>query len=308
MPILGSEEDRQHRKNQQLIRQKQMIELCRTTGQKLLFEGKYESAVPAALAALKFAIQVYGLSSIELVPSYLILGEASIGLNKLSQANEYLSQAQWTVLKTPECGNEIKSRLYRNLGLLEAARKNYFDALSHLSNDVYHSSCAYGTDDIQTSGGYFHMANVFYRQNRLDVAFSLYNQVIDIWNGHLSHLVDQRTREPEVTTGLIGQMISGDNANDIDVLGEAQEAEAIQVLNAVLELREQQTVQNASIMCKVYYTLTMLHFILNDSKQAEEFAGKAKTACENIVSGDAGMAEKISELSKAIEQIETPTS
>ena len=56
-----------------------MIELCRTTGQKLLFEGKYESAVPAALAALKFAIQVYGLSSIELVPSYLILGEASIG-------------------------------------------------------------------------------------------------------------------------------------------------------------------------------------------------------------------------------------
>ena len=58
-----------------------MIELCRTTGQKLLFEGKYESAVPAALAALKFAIQVYGLSSIELVPSYLILGEASIGKN-----------------------------------------------------------------------------------------------------------------------------------------------------------------------------------------------------------------------------------
>ena len=60
-----------------------MIELCRTTGQKLLFEGKYESAIPAALASLKFVIQVYGLSSIELVPSYLILGEASIG--KISQ-------------------------------------------------------------------------------------------------------------------------------------------------------------------------------------------------------------------------------
>lgn len=56
-----------------------MIELCRTAGQKLLFEGNYDHAVPAALAALKFAIQVYGLSSIELVPSYLILGEASIG-------------------------------------------------------------------------------------------------------------------------------------------------------------------------------------------------------------------------------------
>ena len=42
---------------------------------------------------------------------------------------------------------------------------------------IYHSSNVHGTDDIRTSGGYFHMANVFYRQNKMDVAFSLYNQV-----------------------------------------------------------------------------------------------------------------------------------
>lgn len=59
--------------------QKQMIELTRTTGQKLLFEGRHEQAVPAAMQSLRFAIEVYGLASIELVPSYLILGEASIG-------------------------------------------------------------------------------------------------------------------------------------------------------------------------------------------------------------------------------------
>ena len=56
-----------------------MIELCRTEGQKLLFEGRYDRVVPAALESLKFSIEVFGLSSIELVPSYLILGEASIG-------------------------------------------------------------------------------------------------------------------------------------------------------------------------------------------------------------------------------------
>ena len=59
-----------------------MIELCRTEGQKLLFEGKYDRVVPAALESLKFSIEVYGLSSIELVPSYLMLGEASIGKYK----------------------------------------------------------------------------------------------------------------------------------------------------------------------------------------------------------------------------------
>lgn len=58
-----------------------MIVLTRTTGQKLLFEGRHEQAVPAAMQSLRFAIDVHGLASIELVPSYLILGEASIGMN-----------------------------------------------------------------------------------------------------------------------------------------------------------------------------------------------------------------------------------
>lgn len=56
-----------------------MIDLTRTTSRKLLFEGKHEQSVPAAMQSLRFAIEVYGLTSIELVPSYLILGESCIG-------------------------------------------------------------------------------------------------------------------------------------------------------------------------------------------------------------------------------------
>ena len=56
-----------------------MIELTRTTGQKLLFEGQFEYAIPAAMQSLKFSIEVFGADSIELVLSYLILGEACIG-------------------------------------------------------------------------------------------------------------------------------------------------------------------------------------------------------------------------------------
>lgn len=45
-------------------------------------------------------------------------------------------QANWTVLKTPECSNAIKSRLYRNLGLLYAAKGDYKEALRQLADDV----------------------------------------------------------------------------------------------------------------------------------------------------------------------------
>ena len=62
------------------------------------------------------------------------------GLGRLSQAEDYLSQAQWTVLKTPKCSNSIKSRLYRNLGLLYATQGSSKDALRQFADDVSRSS------------------------------------------------------------------------------------------------------------------------------------------------------------------------
>ena len=71
-----------------------MIVLTRTTGQKLLFEGRHEQAVPAAMQSLRFAIDVHGLASIELVPSYLILGEASIGMD-ISPSKHLFTGCEW---------------------------------------------------------------------------------------------------------------------------------------------------------------------------------------------------------------------
>ncbi|XP_071482102.1 zinc finger MYND domain-containing protein 12-like, partial [Diadema antillarum] len=133
--FLSSEEQRRKQEADMLERRINMIELTRTTGQKLLFEGKHEQAVPAAMQTLRFSIDVHGLDSIELVPSYLILAEASIGLHKLQQAEEYLAQAQWTVLKTPDSSHAIKSKLYRNWGLLYAAEGNFDEALRNLADD-----------------------------------------------------------------------------------------------------------------------------------------------------------------------------
>ena len=58
------------------------------------------------------------------------------GLGRLSQAEEYLSQARWTVLKTPDCDAAIKSKMYRICGLLQAAKGNFSEALKNYANDV----------------------------------------------------------------------------------------------------------------------------------------------------------------------------
>ena len=96
-----------------------MIELCRTEGQKLLFEGRYDRVVPAALESLKFSIEVYGLSSIELVPSYLILGEASIG-----QYNEVILRAKLAGFSLKNSGSRRKENVTGECILKEAPRLN----------------------------------------------------------------------------------------------------------------------------------------------------------------------------------------
>ena len=89
------------------------------------------------MTSLKMAIELFGLKSVDLVPSYLILGEASQGLGSYSQAQEYLSQAEWTVLKNPDCPLPILSKLYRNIAMLQISQGSFENALRNLANDVW---------------------------------------------------------------------------------------------------------------------------------------------------------------------------
>nr|XP_002127183.1 zinc finger MYND domain-containing protein 12 [Ciona intestinalis] len=280
MPFMSSSEEREIRKKDLLTKQTKMMELTRIIGRKLLFEGKHNQAVPAAVQSLRFSIDVHGLNSVNLVPSYLILAEASIGLGKLSQGDEYLAQAEWTVLKSPDATAAVKSKLYRNIGLLYAAKGDYDNALRMLSEDIYHASKEWGTTDIHACGGYFHMANVFFRQNKMDVADSLYSQVTDNWFDFLKESVQRKIASP-AATGLLGPTEKVE-LDDVVMLDEAQEAEAMQMLNAVLDIREQSPKQNNLSIAKVCHTLSMLYFLLNDIQKAQELSSKAQDASSRL--------------------------
>ncbi len=64
-----------------------------------------------------------------------------LGLGSLSQAHEYLSKAEWTVMKTPGCSHTVLHQLHRSLGRLHAAMGKYASALTHFANDVSPKTC-----------------------------------------------------------------------------------------------------------------------------------------------------------------------
>ncbi|NXI14993.1 ZMY12 protein, partial [Irena cyanogastra] len=183
VPVLGpqpcfhSETDREHGKEQLLRRQESLITVALSTAQGFVWAEKPLEAIPAALQALRFSSREFGSGSLQLVPIYLLLAEASTGAGHLRQAAKYLSQAQWIILQTPDCSAALQSKLHRGLGLFSIAEGNLDRALYHLANDVYLATAEFGLNSIEVSGGYFHMANIFFNQNKMDAANSLYTEV-----------------------------------------------------------------------------------------------------------------------------------
>ncbi|KAI9206812.1 uncharacterized protein BJ171DRAFT_456659 [Polychytrium aggregatum] len=254
--VLGSEEERALREKQTRQRQVHLLGLTKTEAHKKLFEGQYDLAIPAALQALRFSMDVYGQNSIELVPSYLLLGEASIGLKQYSQGDEYLSLAKWAVLKSDHCDNAVRSQLHRNLGLLYSSQGNLDAALEQLASDIYYSSLEKGPNHISVTGGYFHLGNVFHKQNRIPHAYAVYDKVVEIWIDSMKH--------------------------GNETLDEAQQAEAIQILTSVYAFQTNQTLEGGlfskSVRKNPYdvlYALALVYRRCGRFDLAKEYGDKA---------------------------------
>ncbi|XP_009333520.1 PREDICTED: zinc finger MYND domain-containing protein 12 [Pygoscelis adeliae] len=273
LPFLLSEKERKHGSEQLVKRQKYVIDLAYSTAQEFVLDGKHQEAIPAALHALRFSAEVYGSNSVQLVPAYLLLAEASAGVGHFPEALKYLSQAQWIVLRTPDCSVAVQCKLHRSLGLFCAAEGNFEQALYHLANDIYLASSTFGLKSIEASGGYFHMANVFFRQNKMDIANSLYAEVTDIWHAFLVKSVQAQeqilTSRPEMSPFTEDKEVSD------YCMTEAQQAEAIRVLNAVLGVREQAPKQQPGETARVLHALAMLYYLVLDLSKAREVGMKA---------------------------------
>ncbi|XP_009994858.1 PREDICTED: zinc finger MYND domain-containing protein 12 [Chaetura pelagica] len=273
LPFLLTENERKQRREQLVERQKHVLGLVQRRAQGLVWEGRHPEAIPAALQAVRLGAEVHGSDSVQLVPSYLLLAEASTGAGCLQEASKYLSQAEWIVLSTPSCSDAVRSQVQRALGLFCVAEGNLDQALHHLANDVYLASSTFGLRSLEVSGGYFHMANIFSRQNKLDIANSLYTEVTAICHSWLLSLVQAQEQilqaEPETSPFAEDREVSGDQ------MSEAQQEEAARVLGVVLGVREQAPKQQPGETSRVLHALAMLWYLSRDFSKAREMGLKA---------------------------------
>ncbi|TRZ02690.1 hypothetical protein DNTS_022668, partial [Danionella cerebrum] len=266
-PPAGALSDRDHYNQEKLTKQMVIIEIAHLEAQSCVSKKRFQDALPAAIQYLRWSMEVHGSCAVELVPAYLLLAQANIGLGALSQAHEYLSKAEWTVMKSPSCSHTVLHQLHRTLGLLHSAMGKYTSALTHFANDVYYACEMFGLDSTVTSGGYFLMADVFVKQNKLDIAHSFYTEVAGSWHRRLCKLMDgisQSSTQPE------------------QCFDEAQCLEADQMLRSILEFEEhcaKPCPEQAAILA---HSLAMLWLLCNNHTKALDYGKKADDLIQGL--------------------------
>jgi tetratricopeptide (TPR) repeat protein len=250
-PISFSSEDERLKLEQGLHKAKRaLIDVKRLEATSHLVHGDFDAAAIEAGRALKLSLDVFGPGKIELVSCHLLLAEANLGLGRQKFTAEYLARANWCILKNPDCSNRLKSQLYRNFGKLYASQGKYDEALRQLANDIYFSSLQSGPEHVDTAGGYYYMATVFYLQSKIDSALGMCDKVVEIW------------------------MKEGRKSGPIN-LSESQIMEGVQVISKIVVLREEALGIDHVATGEACFVLGLLYNHAKEPGKARGLIGKA---------------------------------
>ncbi|XP_043981988.1 zinc finger MYND domain-containing protein 12 isoform X1 [Gambusia affinis] len=274
------------KKNQ--LRKAHLIKICKLVAQSKLSEGKHEEALPAAHCCLQTSIDLYGPNTIQLVPAYILLAEANMGLGNLSVVAELLSQAEWAVLKNPELGASIQQQLHRSLAHFHTSAGNLETALFHFANDIYFACEEYGLDSSATTKGYFLIADVFARQGRMLVVHSLYCEVAERWHKHLSSLLEAHQKHAD---------------SSVSFYEKSQRIEMEEMLRVMLEFEQKQSRRDSNHIALIAHNLAMLWFVNGDLHKAWDFGRTALQASLQIPRHK--LTEPIQELLQRVESLQT---
>ena len=117
-----------------------------------------------------------------------------------------------------------------------------------------------GPEHIETAGGYYYLATVFYLQRRVDCALAMCDKVVDIWLKHVSGLIDPSKAEA---------------AGAQEPLGESQLMDGLQTLTKIVALREESLGAEHITTGEALYTVSLFYVYAKDNQRALQLMEKA---------------------------------
>lgn len=277
---------------------------------------------------MKFSKDVYGDLSIEVVEPYLCLAQISLGTKQLSDGEkvlpavqlhkiaglcynlfiflfQYLAQAKWNIINSPNSSDHIKARLHSLSGQLYLIKGDFTQARTEFAQMIYYNTRSNGAESIAASVGYCFLGEAFLQENKVENALASFDKVVDIWYKYLSGIYAKvESGEAEAKLGAIGETAklvsqqlakevapkskSSDEATIVEIntnVSYENQLDGHKQLNGILEHRRSLLGSNHIATGEVHYTLGLFEFFF--SGDAATAAGHLKSA-KNIYSEQLG--------------------
>lgn len=285
-------------------------EKLRKESEELCFLQQLKPAHDKAVAALKEATELYGKSSLRLVPFYLVLVEVALQERQLKQAEEVLSLVNWLLVKDrkpagggadiaspggpsvhavrghrhedeplpEEMKNLFVIRMNKLYSMLLMEYEAYTEALQRASHGAYHCALLFGPEHLYTSELYFCLGSIFNRMQQVHPAGQHQKQQRDNENalGMFDKVVDIwyrfLTNPPEETAAWMLEH------QRLRIL------EASRMLQQIIKLRSAALGVTHVATGEVLYTQGLVFLFLGDHAQAKRFVKQSLDVySENLV-------------------------
>eukprot|EP01064_Diplonema_japonicum_P018724 TRINITY_DN2740_c0_g2_i1.p1 TRINITY_DN2740_c0_g2~~TRINITY_DN2740_c0_g2_i1.p1 ORF type:complete len:579 (+),score=135.28 TRINITY_DN2740_c0_g2_i1:43-1779(+) len=243
-----------------------LLEMAQAACRRLLVEGNAKEAVEGGLKTLKLKEAYYSTGSLQLIPAYFHLARTNQYMDKFKAAEEFLSLAQWTILRHPECDVALKAELHQTYGLLYASDGRLDIALKQLAQATYYLTELNGAEHVLTSFGFFDLGNVFAAKANMDCAMSFYDRVKDIWYKHLTECFQC---QPFDVKARPVQLLSPEQ------LGEENLQDALKMLKGIVGLQTERFTQVHPCTGKADLVLGLFNVWIADNSEAQECLGRA---------------------------------
>eukprot|EP01063_Lacrimia_lanifica_P021236 TRINITY_DN2850_c0_g1_i1.p1 TRINITY_DN2850_c0_g1~~TRINITY_DN2850_c0_g1_i1.p1 ORF type:complete len:464 (+),score=180.31 TRINITY_DN2850_c0_g1_i1:78-1469(+) len=263
---LNASKARQQQKRQVSDAIESLLEMAQAACRRLLVEGDAKEAIEGGLKTLKLKEAYYSTGSLQLVSSYFHLARVNQYMDKFKAAEEFLSLAQWTLLKHPDCDIALKAELHQTYGLLYASDGRLDIALKHLAHATYFLTELNGPEHVLTSFGYFDLGNVFAAKSNMSCAMSFYDKVKDIW---YKHLTDSFQCHP------FGADVKPVTLLSPEQLGEENLQDALKMLRGIVGLQTERFTQVHPCTGNAELVLGLFNVWIGDNGAAQECLGRS---------------------------------
>lgn len=206
---------------------------------------------------------------------------------------QYLAQAKWNIINSPNSSDQTKSRLHSLSGQLYLMKRDFEQARVEFAQMVYYSTRSNGAESVAASVGYCYLGEAFLSESKVENALASFDKVVDIWYKYLSGIYAKvESGEAEARLGATGEaakLVSQHLAKELAPKSKnADEATIVEIntnvsfenqmdghkqLNAILEHRRSLLGSNHIATGEVHYTLGLFEFF---------FSGDAETAAAHL--------------------------